>query len=576
MCGPRRLPTLYLLLLLVPLLTAQNLPDEPREGGDVLLPGRLPWGTTVLPTGEVLAPCEDQTLSVLDGQARIVASWKAPARFSGPATAGPSSSFQLVAVPLVSGRVEVLVWDSQTRSLSSVFAFERDSVAVALAWGQAGTLVAAWKDGTVEAWSSQGTRLWATRVEVEATHLLFDDNRGVSVLGVDHAVLLDRGQQRASVPLGGRPRGVLQTVGGDLYTWTEQGLWKRNLGEEAFRLFDAAPGILGVLVDHQDRLILTESQRLRRLTRDGALLSTVSLPSAAVTASTLDDRGRILVGTNAGLQVWTYDGRFLATLDEQTPASAFHFGAQGTGAWSSVDWRVHVWSGWRWPVFGWPQEGGTPGRTFSARSPASVAVRAAAWTEDAEFNHLFQMVASGEESKQREVLERLEARAREGKLLATWPFANLLLLKIARSGVTDLIMRDRHQVTNNWPALRLRAFQLLGSTATPEDREELLGLLSKEYDPLVAAQGTRALVQSAWDGDGRLLRLLAELRARLPDQNVVADAVIDAARQLWLVNGRSADPVLIPLVSAIYQGPYPRSVKAKAQRFFQDLLESPN
>jgi len=51
--------------------------------------------------------------------------------------------------------------------------------------------------------------------------------------------------------------------------------------------------------------------------------------------------------------------------------------------------------------------------------------------------------------------------------------------------------------------------------------------------------------------------------------------VVDAARSLWTVNGLSADPVLVPLVSAVFQGPFPRSVKQKAQKFFQDLMALP-
>jgi hypothetical protein len=102
-----------------------------------------------------------------------------------------------------------------------------------------------------------------------------------------------------------------------------------------------------------------------------------------------------------------------------------------------------------------------------------------------------------------------------------------------------------------------------------------MGLLHKEYDPVAAAQGARALAQSGWDGDGKLMRLLADLQARMSDQAVVADAVIDAARSLWAVNGRSTDPALLPLVSAVFQGPFPKPVKLKAQRFFQDLMAAP-
>ena len=130
-------------------------------------------------------------------------------------------------------------------------------------------------------------------------------------------------------------------------------------------------------------------------------------------------------------------------------------------------------------------------------------------------------------------------------------------------------------ISNNWPGLRLRAFALLARTAGPEDRDELASVLSREFDPAVAAWGSLALARSGWDGDGKLMRLLLDLRNRMADQAVVADACIDAARALWLANGRSAETSLVPLAAAVFNGPYPKTVKRKAQILFQDILESP-
>ena len=76
---PEQTLVMGLILLLGSVATAADLPpEEPKESGSLLLAGRLPWGASGLPTGELLAPCEDQTLAVLDGQARILAHWSAP------------------------------------------------------------------------------------------------------------------------------------------------------------------------------------------------------------------------------------------------------------------------------------------------------------------------------------------------------------------------------------------------------------------------------------------------------------------------------------------------------------------
>lgn len=576
MSFPEHALMMGLVLLLGSAATAADLPpEEPKESGSLLLAGRLPFGASGLPTGELLAPCEDQTIAVLDGQARALARWSAPGRFSGPVTVAPRGPTQLLAAPLVSGRVEVLAWDSKTRVLAGSFSFEHHAEATATAWAASGTVHGAWRDGRIEAWSSQGSLLWAAFAGFEVRLLLVDDSLGVYAIGPGHVVLFDfRGSEAGRWDLAGSPRGVLQTLAGNLLIWTDTGLWLKGIDATGFVLFDRSPRILGVVVDRIGSLLLTEPDRLRRVSPGGTLLSVAVFPRKAVTASTLDDRGRVLVGTTGGMETWTYDGRLLETLGTAPPVSSAVLTSQGLVAWSDEDWKLHVWTGFLEPPFGWSQDGGGPGRPFTSRRPSSVAARVVSWADDPDFGYFYQLAASGEEAKQREVLERFEAKASQGSLLEALPFANLILLKVGRSGLTDLQI-DRFRILNNWPGLRLRAFALLSRTAGPEDRDEMISLLQKEFDPSVVAQGVQALARSGWDGDGKLMRLVFELQSRMPDQGVVADAVIDAARTLWTANGRSADPVLVPLVSAVYQGPFSRSVKQKAQKFFQDLMESP-
>jgi len=468
--------------------------------------------------------------------------------------------------------VDILAWDSQTRILASQFTVSHPAEATATAWYSTGTINIAWRDGHVEAWSIQGRR-WSADVGFEILWLLADENLGVYAFGPGRAVLIDpKGQKIGSWTIAGRPGGVLQTMGGDLYVWSGSGLWCKRPSESNFQLFDPAPQLLGVTTDRLDKLVLTEPNRLRRMAPDGSLLSEIPLPRSAQTAAVLDDRGRIVVGTKGGLELWAYDGRSLGILDPVVPASSLLLTDHGKGVWSDLNWKLHVWSGFLKSEFGWSQEGGGPGRAFSAHSPSSVSARAVDWADDHQFGYFWSLVSSGEEAKQSQVLDLLEAKALTGTLLSTWPFANVILLKIGRSGLTDLLM-DGNRVANNWPGLRERAFALLSKSASPEDRNELLDLLQREFDPSVASQAARALAQSGWDGDGKLMRQLYHLLGRMADQPAVAETVIDSARNLWQVNGRSSDPILIPLITAIYQGPYPKSVKLKAQNFFQDLIQ---
>lgn len=562
-------------LVTVPRVASADLPEEPTAQGSLLLPGRLPWGPSALPSGEILAPCEDQSLSVLDAASRVVTQWAAPSRIAGPVTVAPRGPTQLVAVPEVTGRIDVLVWDALTRRLAQAWAATRNAEPGATAWGPSGTLYVAWKDGHAEAWSPRGSRLWEADAGFSVTQLLVDESVGAFAFGPGHVVLFDgRGRDVDHWPLAGRPRGVLQTTAGQILCWTDAGLWSQGPAPGPFTAFDGAGDILGVTVDRQDRIVVTTPDRVRRFSPDRSQVTSVPLPRPAVVAAVLDDRGRTLVGTARGLEEWTYDGRFLGLLGDAAPAAPPVLTDQGLAAWGQQDWKVQVWSGFRLPPFGWAQDGGSPGRGFSARRPASVAVRSVNWADDPQFGYFFELASSGDEAKQATVLDQFSAAQARGTLLSQWPWANVVLLKIARSGLVDLQM-GHGRVANNWPGNRQRANGLLAQTAGTEDRAELLTILAKEFDPAVVGQGFQALARSGWDGDGKILRLLAEVQARMPAQAVVADAAVDAARALWAANGRSTDPVLVPLVTAVYQGPFPRSVKAKAQRFFQDLMDAP-
>jgi hypothetical protein len=567
-----RLSVLLSALVLTAAASAQTppLPDEPVEGGEVLLAGRLPWGATALPTGEILAPDEDKTLTVLDAHARVLARWNAPDRFSAAVSVSPGAP-ALTAAPLLSGRVVVLAWDAQTRVLAPSYVPSRRSEAVATAWTASRTLVAAWKDGQVEAWQD-GSRRWSTAAGFEARFLLADNATGVYVFGPGQAALLDfQGAPAGRWPLSGAPRGVLQTLGGTVVCWTDTGLWA--LGDRSFVRLDPSVSILGVAVDGQGKLIVTEPDRVRRLGFDGAVLSLIPLPRRAVTPAVIDDRGRLLIGTVAGLEEWTYDGRLIARFGDAGPSPVL-ITEDGLGAWGTADWKVHVWSGFRWPEFGWPQEGGGSGRAYAALRSAGLPTRVSRWTEDPAFTYLYLLASTGKEADQREVLDRIETAAAQDKPLWHASWLNLILLKVARSGLSDL-MQSQGRVVNNWPTLRYRAFSLLARTAGPEDRDELIDLVHKEYDPAVLGAAVQAMTRWGWDGDGKLMRMLDETLSRTSGEAPLAETILDAARSLWQKNGRSADPTLVPLVQSVFQGAYPTGVKLKAQKFFQDLLSAP-
>lgn len=563
----KRLTLAILTWALIGPAAAQSVPSkEPVQAGEALLAGRLPFGLTALSTGELLAPDEDKSITVLDAHARILASWRAPDRFAAPLSAAPAGPRTLVAAPLLSGQIVVLVWDPQTRVLAPSYIPARASEASAAVWTSSGTLLAGWKDGRVEAWKD-GSRVWSASAGMEIRCLLVDNAAGVFAFGPGGAALFDfTGRPINRWTLDGTPAGALQSIGGTVVCWTEAGVWR--LDASGFIGLASGP-VLGAALDGQGGLIVTEPARVRRLRLDGTLLSQIVLPRLATSPAVIDDRGRFLIGTSAGLEEWTYDGRLLARLSGSQPSRVL-LTESGIGAWGTADWKVHVWSGFQWPEYGWPQEGGDSLRSYAARRSAGVQERASRWTEAPAFTYLYLLASSSKEADQSEALDRIEAAAVKGDALWQAPWLDVVLLKIARSGLTDLSFLQG-KVANSFPNQRLRAFRLLALTASPEDRDELLALVHKEYEPAVLTAAIRALTRSGWDGDGALMRMLDETLRR-SDDPALAETIVDAARTLWRRNGSSSDPVLVPLVQYVFQGAYPTSVKRKAQKFFQELL----
>ncbi len=497
-----------------------------------------------------------------------------PPAFRAVVTVGPPGPIQLVAAPLLSGQVEILAWDSQTRVLAPQYAITHPAEATATAWESAGIVNAAWRDGHVEQWSDHHQR-WAADVGFEVLWLLADQNLGVYVFGQDKALLLDRqGKPAVGWTVPGRPIGVLQTMGGDLYVWSRSGLWQKKFSGSQFTLFDPSSTLLGGGRGPPRQADLDGTRPIAAGGPGGSPSFIFRAPEVRADGggpgrprpnrAGNPGRGRGLdlrravfgkFGSSRPGFGFVADRPRSRSLERSGMARAHLVGVRLAG--------VRVASGWRrtWPaVFrAQPFECVGQGRGLERRQTVRLLLRPR---------------RQRRRSKQNQVLELFEAKDATGTLLSTWPFANIILLKIARSGITDLTIKG-NRVANNWPELRERAYVLLSKSAAPEDRDELVGLVQKEFDPSVAVEGARALAQSGWDGDGMLMRQLYDLLERMPDQPSVADSVVDSARALWQRNGKSTDPVLIPLLSSVYQGSYPKPVKLKAQSFFQDLIRGP-
>ncbi|NNM67913.1 MAG: hypothetical protein HKM06_07880 [Spirochaetales bacterium] len=559
----------FLAFFLTISLSAQSLQERP-------LAGRLVGGASELTGGEgFLLPCEDETLSWISPQGQLVAQWSADERFTAWASVGPQ---RVSVIPLLSGRVVALHWGNHAlRPFAQTSRDAEPSIPAVL--GDAGRWLLGWNDGWVSIWSP----LTGHKIDVflgeTPRAALYDPGWGFWIRTRAALVLvrLEANLTRWPLPESKNPGTYFLAQGalGTLWLGGPDGLYRFQpaIGK-AVHLGSFDSPLHGIALGADDGPVVLGNQTLFFLDNTGLVKNSVALPAEARSGPILDDKGGFWVYTERGLFFGRSDGRLLRFWPTPWGGTPPLLASKGDLLWVASDWELRLLSHQSPPYLSWSQAGGSPQRSNFCHRGVSYRDRMKAWQGEPGFQVLEALLQEGTRAGQEKALELIEARQKQGTLMTDWSFANLILLGIARSGVTDVRL-DNGRIVNDWPDLRLRAYRVLAQTATPEDRNELMDLVEREYEEPDQNEGVLALAHSGLDPDGELTQLLERLRQKHPGDQDLAQALLEAAQRIWTVNGPDAPSNLASLVNSLYQGNYPRVLRVQAEKLFQKMIESP-
>ncbi len=547
------------------------------HGLSIPLAGRLVGGATQVGTG-LLIPCEDETLTYLDAQGKKIASWTPYERFAGWVSLGKDG---ICVIPLLSGKVTALELDA--KRITVLAQTSRPSTpAFSPVAGDAGRWLLGWRDGWVAVWSPKASFKIDVPLGSQPLAALYDPEEGFWIR-TPHSLILVRidgsltrwGGLDPDKKVPSSPQGwfLVQDQQGILWSGGPNGLSVFNPATGKYRQVEASDPILGLTLGADDGPVVLEAKRVLTLDADGSVRGTLNLPSKGEAGPILDNRGGLYIYTERGLLL-ARGSRLLAFWPDPYGGTAPLLTSDGTLVWVGADWQLRTLTHRAPPYLSWSQPGSDPEHSGSSHRPASYASLLRVWKADPSYQVFEALLAHGTRSAQNSVLTTLERQASRGDLRARWPFVNVILLQIARAGVSDVNL-DQGRIQNNWPDLRLRAYQLLARTAEPEDKKVLYSLLQREYEPMVQDEGLLALAHSGLDPDGRVTQLFIQLQQNRPEDAVLAKTLLEAAQHLWEVSGPEAPPELGNLVEKLYTGAYPKVLRVEAEKLFQKMLGTP-
>ncbi len=545
---------------------------------DLSLPlaGRLVGGATQAGKG-FLIPCEDETLSYYNEDGKKLSSWTPYERFSGWAV-GQGKTYL---IPLLSGKVIALHLNANT--LQRFAQTSRPSTpAFAPVAGEAGRWLLGWKDGWVTVWSPEVSFKIDVPLGSRPLAALYDSDEGFWIR-TPHSLTLVRIDGSLTRWGGLAPGRDVTTSSGDWFLAQDQqgmlwsggpdGLGVFNPATGKYRQIWDSPAVLGLAIGADNGPVILEAKKVVTLTSDGSVRRTLNLPSEAEAGPLLDNRGGLYIYTERGLFL-ARDSRLLAFWPDPYGGTPPLLTREGTIIWVGADWQLHTQEHQAPPYLSWSQPGGDPERSSSSHRPAAYASLLRVWKSDPSYQVFEALLAQGTRAAQNSILTTFEQQAKHEDLRVRWPFVNVILLQIARSGVSDVSL-DQGRILNNWPDLRLRAYRLLAQTAETEDKKVLYSLIQREYEPMVQDEGILALAHSGLDPDGRVTRLLLQLQENRPEDAVLANTLLESAQRLWSVSGPETPPELGNLVEKLYSGAYPKVLRVEAEKLFQKMLLIP-
>jgi hypothetical protein len=235
------------------------------------------------------------------------------------------------------------------------------------------------------------------------------------------------------------------------------------------------------------------------------------------------------------------------------------------------DWILRSWRGAQVPIQLWSQKLGTSYRRGRSTRDAGGNPWAYAFRHHKNFRSYLSQIRSGSRAQQADFLRVVEGYRDQGNLFQQMPYAHVLLVELAKSGVAHRMLEEKALV-NSHSDIRLKAYSLLGDSAHPYAREYLLQAAGWEEDRTLRRQIWISLAKLGSDFDGRTRELLSS-QVRKLRHSEEAESLILA---LWALGQRGSEEqkreLAAPLVD-IAEGLWDMEVRKKAYTALESLLE---
>ncbi len=194
-----------------------------------------------------------------------------------------------------------------------------------------------------------------------------------------------------------------------------------------------------------------------------------------------------------------------------------------------------------------------------------------------EFQILREKAASDDYDVKMSALDDMEKRINAGFSGSDTAQIEFILEYLAMEG-SGRITRENGRQVNNFPEVRRRAANLLGRVGTEEAKDALVRVLLIDDEPMVKAEAAYALGNLGMNPNNQVVKAI-EFAYNMedptnPDQNFGYAISLAIEKLAQKTPGGIKDPDAYRLLVKIAQGPYLRTVKAKALQVLDEIRSS--
>lgn len=136
--------------------------------------------------------------------------------------------------------------------------------------------------------------------------------------------------------------------------------------------------------------------------------------------------------------------------------------------------------------------------------------------------------------------------------------------------------RENGRLVNNYPDVRVRAVEYLGTIGTEEAKNSLVKVLLADPEPMVLTEAVKSLGNIGINDEDQTVEAIAWIVTRfdvLNPDNLLALSALDAFEKLAKANGGIKNPAAVRIIIRIAEGPYINPVRNKARALLSTMRQ---